>query len=333
MNPSRCFHWLFPLHSLLLALPLAVAAAACASISPPPAATAAPAKNPSPPPGTSAGTGGAVSAATQPVSPSPSSPAQRPASDILSDAVKAVGTPEAWSAHQSAHMTMTMTFQGVGITGTAQRFATARDKALVVTEIPGVGVIREGSNGKVFWSQDPINGLRLLDGAEADQARIESVWNPELRVADLFSTVEAKNQPGADGKILECVVLTPKIAPPTTRCFDPATHLQTLETGVRPTPQGDTPFSSTVGDWRTVGGLKTAFALETQAGPITFVAKVQSLVFDEPMDDEKFEPPHPAAVTPANASGKEETPTAKNKAKNKTNTPKGADKNEPAKKN
>ena len=284
--------------------------AACASNSPPPPASPPATATAAPVPSAPAGTA-AAPAAPVPV---------RSASDILADSIKAVGAPDAWSGHKSVHMTMTMTFQAVGITGTAQRFATAGDKSLVVTEIPGVGLIREGSNGKVFWSQDPINGLRMLDGAEADQARIESVWNPELRVNELFAKVESKNETGPDGKVLECVVLTPKVAPPTTRCFDQISHLQVTEKGVRPTPQGDTPFSSTVSDWRTVGGLKMAYALETQAGPITFSAKVQSVVFDQAMDDKQFEPPQPTAVTPADAPAASPSGKAKPKAETKTKT-------------
>jgi hypothetical protein len=280
---------------------------ACASSPPPPAAAPAPV----------ADTTAAIPPATPPP-PAPPPPAPRSADEILADNVSAIGPPEAWNAHKTVRLEMTMSFQGVGITGKAQRLATASDKTIVVTEIPGVGTIREGSNGKVFWSQDPINGLRLLDGAEADQARLESVWNPELRSKELFTKIEAKAETGPDGKPLECVVLTPKVAPPTTRCFDPASHLQVIEKGIRPTPQGDTPFSSTVSDWRRVGGLLLPFGLETQAGPITFSAKVQSIVFDEPMDDKQFEPPQPAgaAPPPGKPAGKSNGKTkAKAKAK------------------
>lgn len=253
-----------------------------------------------------------------PSPPRPDGSGQRSASAILGDAIKAVGSPEAWTAHKTAHLTMTMSFQALGITGTVERFATSADKALVVTQIPGVGTIREGNNGKVLWSQDPINGLRILDGAEAEQARAESIWNPELRANELYQKVDALTQTGGDGRSLECVVLTPKLAPPTTRCFDSGTHLQVLEKGVHATPQGDTPFTSTVGDWRTVGGLRMPYALETQAGPVTFTAKVLTAVYDEPMDEKQFEPPQPTASAPASAEPTPATATTPAKAGTKT---------------
>jgi hypothetical protein len=194
---------------------------------------------------------------------------------------------------------MELTFQGMGIGGSGERFSTKSDKALTVTDLPGIGAVREGGNGKTFWAQDPVNGLRLLEGAEAEQARVESAWNPEERLSEFYARVESRTEPGASGAPLECIVLTPKVGGPLTNCYDPATHLQVLQKGTRSTPQGDTPFVSTLKDWRDAGGVKMAFGVDTQAGPITFSARITDVKFDEPMDDKMFEPPVPGGGAPA----------------------------------
>jgi hypothetical protein len=218
---------------------------------------------------------------------------------ILADIVRALGSDAAWKAHKNVRMKLEMTFQGMGISGAGERFATKADKSLVVTDLPGMGTIREGSNGKVSWSQDPINGTRTLSGAEADQARLESVWNAELRTNELYKSVEVapSSPPGQ-----ECLVLTPAEAPAVTNCYDAKTHLQVTQKGTRSTPQGDTPFSSTLKDWREVGGLKMAFSVDTQAGPITFTARLSDVKFDVPIDDKMFDPP--GAAGDAAAAGK-----------------------------
>ena len=229
---------------------------------------------------------------------------------ILADIAHALGSDAAWKAHKNVRMKLEMTFQGMGISGAGERFATNKDKSVVVTDLPGMGTIREGSNGKVFWSQDPINGTRTLSGAEADQARLESVWNPELRMRELYKSIEVAptSPPGQ-----ECLVLTPSDAPPMTNCYDGKTHLQVSQKGTRSTPQGDTPFSSTLKDWREVGGLKMAFAVDTQAGPITFTARMTEVKFDVPIDEKMFDPPGGAGeAADKGAAGK-----AKGKAKPK----------------
>src|SRR5262249_37079599 len=202
-------------------------AAAGASASPSPAA----ATNPSPATATSAPANGEGQKGIQvQVLPAPPAapPKMRPAEAILADAVKAMGGDAAWNAHKTVRMGLKMTFQGIGITGVGERFATKGDKSLVVTELPGIGTIREGSNGKVYWAQDPVNGLRILEGAEAEQAHIEAVWNAEQRLAELYQKIESASDTGPNGTPLECVVLTPKLGRPTTNCYDPSTHLQVL---------------------------------------------------------------------------------------------------------
>jgi hypothetical protein len=236
----------------------------------------------------------AVAATPAGRAPGDASPARTVAA-ILADVVKALGSQSAWTAHKNLSLKLEMSFQGMGISGTGERFATKDDKALTVTDLPGMGTIREGSNGKVCWAQDPINGLRELSGAEAEQARLEAVWNPELRMDELYKSIEVKPDPGASG--LECLVLTPHEAPPVTNCYDAKTHLQVSQKGTRSTPQGDTPFSSTLKDWREVGGIKMPFSVDTQAGPITFTAHLSAVKFDQVISDKMFEPPSASDVT------------------------------------
>jgi hypothetical protein len=254
----------------------------------------------------------------------PAAAPARPPAAILSDVVKAMGTEAAWKAHKNVHMKLEMSFAGMGISGAGEHFATKDDKSLVVTDLPGVGTIREGSNGKVCWAQDPINGLRELAGAEAEQARIESVWNPELRFAELYKSMDSKTDTGAGGVALECLVLTPHEGSPVTNCYDAKTHLQVSQKGSRPTPQGETPFTSTLKDWREVGGMKMPFAVETQAGPITFTARVTDVKYDVPVSDKMFEPPSAggdAAPADKDAPTKTSTNTSTKKSKSKAKKP------------
>ena len=211
---------------------------------------------------------------------------------ILADAVAATGGVAGWAAHKTAHIKLTMSLQGMGMGGPAEHFQTNANRSLTLTTLPGVGAIREGSNGKVLWAQDPINGIRLLEGAEAEQARIEAAWNADLQAHELFPKIEAAIDSPAG---LECLTMTPKVGPPIRSCYDAQTHLQASQEGMRTTPQGEVPFHSAVKNWRPVGGVKIPFDSVMQAGPITVVTTINEIVFDEPMDDKMFEPPAPGA--------------------------------------
>ena len=219
-------------------------------------------------------------------------PGPRTPDAILADAVAATGGVAGWAAHKTAHVKLTISLQGMGMGGPAEHFQTNANRSLTLTTLPGVGAIREGSNGKVLWAQDPINGIRLLEGAEAEQARVEAAWNADLQAHELFPKIEmAIDSPAG----LECLTMTPKVGAPIRSCYDAQTHLQASQEGMRATAQGDVPFHSTVKDWRPVGGVKIPFDSVTQAGPITVVTTINEIVFDEPMDDKMFEPPAPGA--------------------------------------
>jgi hypothetical protein len=260
----------------------------CAASPPPPAAAPAPAS---------------VAAPATPETPAtPPAPTKlRTPEEILADAVKATGGEAAWNAHKTIHFKVETTLQGMGMGGTGERFQTRADKALTIMEMAGLGRVREGNNGKVAWTEDPVQGIRYLEGAEAEQTRIASSWNVDMHAKELFAKLESATEPGPDGASLECVVATPKVGAPLRSCYDPKTHLQVTQSGVRASPQGDMPFRATIRTWREVGGVKIPSESNTQLGPITTADRVTAVTFDEPMDDKIFDPPKPAAPAPAPA--------------------------------
>jgi hypothetical protein len=182
----------------------------------------------------------------------------------------------------------------MGMGGVGERFQTRTDKALTIMDMTGLGRVREGHNGKVAWTDDPAHGIRYLDGPEAEQTRIGSSWNMDLHAGQLFAKLESASEPGPDGAALECVVATPKLGAPLRSCYDPRTHLQVSQSGVRTSPEGDMPFRAIVREWREVSGVKIPFESNTQMGPVTTVDRITQVTFDEAMDDKMFDPPKPA---------------------------------------
>jgi hypothetical protein len=218
----------------------------------------------------------------------PSPPRPRSAKVILADSIAATGGAAAWRAHKTVHLELTVGLQGMGMGGPAEHFQTRTNKSLTVTTMPGVGEIREGSDGKRLWTKDPVSGLRFLTGAEAEQARIEASWNADIQATALYKKIETAADPPAGQ---ECLTLTPRLGPAIRNCYDAGTHLQVSQEGTRTTAQGDVPFQSKISDWRLVGGIKIPYVTETQAGPVTIVTTVTDVAFDEPMSNKMFRPP------------------------------------------
>lgn len=229
----------------------------------------------------------------------------RPAEAVLDDYIAAVGGAPALKKLKSLHMKRQLEVKGMQFSGTEERYATAAGQMLVVMDLTGVMSARQGTDGKVHWSEDQIFGLRILKGAELEEARIDAAWNADLRIKELYDKVRSipPPEPAPVSKRWECLELVPRQGKPVTTCFDADTHLRVMQKGVRATPQGETPYRSTVSDWRDVKGLKVPHAEELSMGPVTLLAKVTDLKFDEKFPAKLFDIPKAArtAKKPAGA--------------------------------
>jgi hypothetical protein len=226
-----------------------------------------------------------------------------PASDrspqaILADYAKAVGAG-AIAKRKNLRLRRELTLKAMGVNGKEERWAAAGDKMLVVMTINGIGTVKQGSTGTVRWSQDPINGLRVLSGAEGEMARIESAWNADQRLAELFTKLRTVPPPEAapKGKPLECVELTPREGSPIAMCFDAGTHLRVFQAGKQASPQGEVPYTARQSEWVTIDGVKFPGVEELNAGPASMELRLIDLVFDQKVAPNLFQMPKPG--TPA----------------------------------
>jgi zinc protease len=226
--------------------------------------------------------------------------------EVLADYVNAIGGEAAWKRHKSVHMKRRLEVKGMQLSGTEERWGAAGDKTLSVTTISGMGSFRQGSDGKVAWSEDPINGLRILEGPEAEEAKTEAAWNGELEMKKLFTKLRAVPPPDPPpaGHKYECLELVPKLAKPAVACFDAESHLRTIQKGSHASPQGEVPYKVTFSDWRQVGGMTLPYAEEMTAGPMTLLMQVTEVKLDEKLDAKVFALPKPVKAARAAAAPK-----------------------------
>jgi hypothetical protein len=217
--------------------------------------------------------------------------AARSVDAILADAIEATGGEKPWLTHRSMETKTQIEYGKMAMSATRTQIVTSKNKSLAVTTIPNVGVVNEGTNGKVVWSEDPVNGLRILEGAEALQFQMESTWNFERHLKTMFRSVTARRATDDDGRPVDCLEMTPKAGSPMTTCYDATTHLEVSQKGVAATPQGDVPFSSRIKEWRDAGGVKLPALTQMTTGPIDLTARLGEVTFDKPVDDKIFEVP------------------------------------------
>jgi hypothetical protein len=226
-----------------------------------------------------AGTIAAPPAAVEPVKTGP----LRDAKSILADYARAIGSEKSWKKHRTVKIRREVVVKAMHFTSREETRIARGGKIYSSSEMPGMGTFLRGCDGRTAWASDPIGGLRILKGAEAEDVRIAAAWNSEWRLAQVYGAAHSVPVPeGAPSDLsLECVQLDKSKGKPTVLCFDAKTHLRAWEQGVQASQGGEVPYVTRYSDWRLVDGVKVWYQEDVTVGPVTMEGHIVEISFDE----------------------------------------------------
>ena len=217
----------------------------------------------------------------------------RDARRILADYAAAIGDERAWRKHKSVRVKREVSVKSMNFRTVEETRLVRGGKLASVSSAPGLGTSRRGSDGRTAWGDDPIFGLRVLTGAEAEEVRIAATWNAEWHLAELYAQVRAVPPPAdaPNPRSLECVELGKREGKATITCFDRQSHLRVWEKGVQASQGGDVPYVTRFADWRLVDGVRVWHHEEITVGPVTMQCQLLGVTFDEPVPARLFQVP------------------------------------------
>lgn len=219
----------------------------------------------------------------------PALAAQDPAA-ILARYNKAVDPNGALASIQGMKSTVTMEAPAMGMSMTINAVAARPNLLVVVTEIPGLGTIRQGHDGTTAWSTDPMQGPRVLGGLEAAALVEGSSLNSIIRSADQFSAMEPAGTYDAAGDMTTCVKFTWKSGRETTDCFSNATGLLLRTLTKQMSQAGEVEVEMFMRDYKTVSGLVMPHRIESNVMGMQMTMTTTSVEFG-PQDSKLFELP------------------------------------------
>jgi len=214
----------------------------------------------------------------------------REAKSILADYAKAIGDEQAWKKHKSIRLKREVSVKSMHFVSHEETRVERGGKVFTTSEMPGMGTFKRGSDGRKAWAEDPIGGLRVLTGAEAEDVRIAATWNSEWRLDKVYAKVSTVPPPSdvPPGQTWECVELSKAKGKPSTLCFDGTTHLRVWERGVQASQGGDVPYVTRFSDWRVVDGVRVWYQEDVAVGPVNMEGHMVEIVFDEPTPTNLF---------------------------------------------
>ncbi|HOL72173.1 MAG TPA: hypothetical protein PLA43_01740 [Bryobacteraceae bacterium] len=175
--------------------------------------------------------------------------------------------------------------------GTMELYAKAPNKRLVITNIEGVGEIRQGFDGRVGWNQTP-EGITEITGEALENMRREAVFNGALKWREMYPKAELKGKEKIGGRDTYAILLTPKSGRPLIQYIDTETFLMAGQSGTVDTEQGPVAVRTEMSDYRDIGnGVKVPFRLKQVMTLGHFVITMTEVKANVPIDDAKFAKP------------------------------------------
>src|SRR6476660_2898529 len=107
--------------------------------------------------------------------------------ELAAKCAKASGGREAWAKRSTQVLDGTIELTAYGLTGKVKFIAKVPNKMLhVVTLADGQFEQKQGFDGRVAWKSDTQTGLKKLEGAELEQARMEAIFDSDVRLKEVF---------------------------------------------------------------------------------------------------------------------------------------------------
>ncbi|MEP6707856.1 MAG: S41 family peptidase [Pyrinomonadaceae bacterium] len=203
-------------------------------------------------------------------------------SQIIAKYIEAVGGREALEKVHSRVSRAQTEITGVGTKGSAELYEKGPNRFALLINVPGLGIMMRGSDGRTAWWQDPLQGyiefpqgtsLDAIRGAFVDQPTSLKEMSPVLRLTGV------EKLDSREVYVLQGPVPNLKLY------FDAQTGLLLRK--------GNIYYE----DYREVDGVKLPFSIrEDSLLGFNFVYKITDVKHNVPIDDAKFAP-YPSCFT------------------------------------
>jgi hypothetical protein len=178
------------------------------------------------------------------------------AREIVDAYVAAIGGVDAIGRAQHRHMVGEMSMPAAGMTMTMEIWQSRPNKMLMVMDIPGMGQMKSGYDGQVAWSVNPMQGPRIVTGAELQQTLRQADFDSNLRFEHLFPTLETVERTELAGRPCYRVRMVAENGDEAFGCFDVESKLLLGLSSRMESEAGTIESNVEFQDYRDFGGVK-----------------------------------------------------------------------------
>lgn len=178
------------------------------------------------------------------------------AEEVINKSIEALGGQAAFDKLHNRVMKGTIEVTGQPNKISLTIYEAEPNKRYSLTDVPNVGKVESGTDGKVCWQITPM-GASLLEGTDRALALRHATFNDLLHWKQLYQKVECVAQETVDDHPCYKVVMTPAEGQgnPEVAYYDSMTYLPAKTLITMKGPMGEMTLEGTPADFRKVDGI------------------------------------------------------------------------------
>lgn len=185
----------------------------------------------------------------------------------------------------------TLEIPAMGLSGTLTTYRQAPDKAYTMIDLGAAGTSEEGSDGKVAWSINSMQGARIKEGDERAAALRRGALYAEVHWRDFYKKAELAGSEDVDGKPCYKVILTPNEGAAETRYYDKSSNLLVKIVSPVTTPDGTVTAEIGLSDYRDEGGILMPHTISQKLPGMDLSVKIESVQRNTDIPANRFDLP------------------------------------------
>jgi len=212
----------------------------------------------------------------------PAAAKQPTAKEILLRFQQAIGGAEEFAKRKSQRAVGTVSMPAQQLSGKMEVFAARPNKLLVKIEMPGIGQITTGFDGKVGWLENPLTGAMLLPEKVVTQMAAQADFDHPLHKPEDYTTLEVLGAEDFEGEACYKLQLVHKTGYTTTEYFSRETGLQKgfFSKQENPLGGGEIQARSIVTEYKRFGGMLVPSKVVQELSGIQQVLTITEMDFD-----------------------------------------------------
>jgi hypothetical protein len=214
-----------------------------------------------------------------------------PARELIAKFVAATNSPAVMAKHQSVTTKGKFEMPAAGMSGDLEISQARPNKSVMRITLAGVGEVQQGYDGTTAWSINPMQGPRILTGAELDLVREESGFGVSSRQGPNVVSAETVEKTEMNGEACYKVKLKWKSGRETFDCYSVASGLLIASVMKQESQMGSIEVTNLIGEYKDFGGQKLATRIAQQAMGQEQLMRLMTVEYDQTPDSVFAMPP------------------------------------------